>query len=157
MQGMQFAIIAKFLPCGSSASEEAFQLLNNFIISAPPPPPFPLIFIQFLSDLLLSHPKAECPLLCPAFLPCTAVARLSNPLLVPPLPCLSASVRPRRRQHPCTPLSPSVSLSGPATPTVRPCYALSPNPALPPADASIPTVRLSFHHGSYPRSPSLQA
>ena len=31
----------------------------------------PLIFIPFLSRLLLSHPRAESPLPCPAFLPCT--------------------------------------------------------------------------------------
>ena len=42
MQGMQFAIIAKFLPCGSSASGETFQLPNNFTKSAPPPPPPPM-------------------------------------------------------------------------------------------------------------------
>ena len=107
MQGMQFAIIANFLPCGSWASREAFNLPNSFIKSPP------LIFIQFLSNLLLSRPKAECPLLCPTFLPCTAATRLGSPLPMPPLPCLSAVTRRCCRQHPRTPPSPTVSLSYP--------------------------------------------
>ena len=137
MQGMQFAIIAKFLPCSSSASGEAFQLPNSFIKSPSPPPPSLLIFIQFLSNLLLSCPKAECPLPCPAFLPCTAAAHLSSPLPVSPLPYLSAATRPCRRQHPCTPPSPTVSLSCPfrtrqfalATRCRRTLLCLLPTPA----------------------------
>ena len=97
-------------------------MLNSFIkcpppppppSPPPPPPPPPLIFIQFLSDFLLSRPRAECPLSCPAFLPCTAAARLSSPLHVPPLPCLSTVALPCRRQHRCTPPSSAVSPSFP--------------------------------------------
>ena len=79
--------------------------------------PPPLIFIQFLSNLLLSCPRVECPLPCPAFLPCIVAVHLSSPLLVPPLLCLSAVARLCRRQHPCrTPELPS--WSAPAEPIV---------------------------------------
>ena len=142
MQGMQFAIIAKFLPCGSSASGETFQLPNNFTKSAPPPPPPPPPPPHFHS--IPFRPSPELP----------------QSRVPPPVPCVSALHRRRAPEQPtacattslplryCAPLSLPASLhstepcSEPELPlphpTIRPCCALSPDPALPPTDASIP-------------------
>ena len=65
MQGINFAIIAKFRPCGSSASEEAFQLPNSSIKK-----PHFHFYSHFLSSLPpCKHKPSPAPLL-----PCFFVA-----------------------------------------------------------------------------------
>ena len=118
---INFAIIAKFILHGPSATLGSFQLPNGFIKSPPP-----LIFIPFLSHLLLSRSRAESPLSCPAFRPCTAVARLSNPL-----PELHLSPSRSRAESPlsCPAFRPCTAVARLSNPL--PELHLSPSPASP--------------------------
>ena len=155
---MQFAIIAKFLPYNSSAYGETFQLPYSFLKS-PPPPPLPLPSFSFNSFQTFSRaaPEPSAPSRTLRF--ClhrrrppeepTACATTALPLRCRvPLPSSASLHSTEPYNEPELPLS---------HPIVRPCCALLPDPALPPAYASILVARLIFHHGSYLRSPSLQA
>ena len=98
-----YTLVTLRLPWG------AFQLANRFIKSPPPPPP-PLppshffFSFSFISYLLLSRPRAECLLLCPAPSP-----RASHSQPFPPVPPSAHSLH-RRRTHQPPPLPVRVAL-----------------------------------------------